>query len=253
MRVGDDLSGGLIPQDVLDAHSLKPAPYFRLLAINEEMAAAARVGDTGRVRRLKSERQYLESVLEQENAARLAAVNARQISPPAKGEEAGLDKRAKRLEAEISRLQTRREKLLARSSEDPENETLLDKIDSLKLELPQLEGELEEIAARQEEIGRWRGEEERRQDLAAEQAEWERNAPAHRKRLAIVVRKVIQSWKALDAGVRELDELREKLSPPSAPHADPLKKVYEDIREATAGFVDYNGARWTVRTSQSER
>jgi hypothetical protein len=119
--------------------------------------------------------------------------------------------------------------------------------------LPELDAELGEITARQEEIKRWRDEEARRQELAVERAGWERSVPVHRRRLAIVVRQIIKAWKTLDAGVRELEELREKLCAPDGPHADPLREAYEHIREETAGFVDYNGARWTVRTSQSER
>jgi hypothetical protein len=89
---------GLVPEHILDEHSLRPQAHERLMVIGAEIQAAADMGDTTKVRALRAEKKNLERAQEQEIETLLASVNARQITPPAKGEEADLDNRAKRLE-----------------------------------------------------------------------------------------------------------------------------------------------------------
>ena len=120
---------------------------------------------------------------------------------------------------------------------------MLDKIDRLKTELPELDSELQAIVARQEQIPRWHEEQEQKNELAAKIAEWERKLPDYRRRLETVTSKMVRAWKALDASIRSLDELRELLRDPQRP-ADPLEKVYEQIRERTGGSVSFSGSRW---------
>jgi hypothetical protein len=95
MRVADDLRGaGPVPQSVLDAHRNKQEPQIRLLAIDEEMTAAAKVGDTANVRQLRAETKDLENQQERGRAELRATVKSRRIDPPEKDEGKRLEEQA---------------------------------------------------------------------------------------------------------------------------------------------------------------
>jgi hypothetical protein len=70
--------------------------------------------------------------------------------------------------------------------------------------------------------------------------------PARRKQLETATTKIINAWQSLDAGLRELDDLRDALRPPDAPGGDPIVATYAQISEMTAGAVSWTGARWIV-------
>ena len=245
-----ETAGALIPSDVLDEHRLKPLPHQRLMAIDKELQAAAASGDTSMVRRLKAEKKSIEAAQQRESAQMLAELRARakaqEIAAPVRGEEKALDKRAQQLGRELAAKQGQLEKVLGRLTRNPESEVLLDKIDLLKSQLPELAAELQVIAARQEEIAHWRDEEARKKDVASQQAEWERNAPAHRKRLAIVVSEVLDGWTSIDAGLAEIEQLLDALENPNTPESNLGCAIYERLREATDGAIAYDARGWQV-------
>lgn len=244
-----------IPPEVLAEHRNPLQAFETLERIDRELALAIAAENTARVRQLNAEKKRILAAQERETAQRLALINASRIPAPAKGEEARLSKRAKQIEDRIERADSRRKKLLDRLANDPENETILGKIEALKSGLSELESEQRETGARLEQIEQWREEKRKGDQLAAAQREWERKAPEYRAALSKAAAKVICAWKALAASMREVDELREKLRSPIQP-AESQQTLAEIARigEATNGAVQCGGGgQWTVRPNGEVR
>lgn len=149
------------PQTVLDAHKPKQLPELRLLDIDAELKAAAKAGETRKVRALKEEKQNLLRGMEAETASLLAQARHNEIQPPAPGESLDdLEKRARRLTDELAKNQAHLATAVERLGESPENETLLSRVEKLKTEIDAAQGELQAVGRRREEVARWQQERE---------------------------------------------------------------------------------------------
>jgi len=245
-----------VPRDALFEHEHQgktPREYAlaRLLVIDDEIAAAARAGDTTRVRSLRLEKRRASEIQREEIKAHLAAATKRQAAAPAKGELEGLKKRALRLSSEIVSKTGALEKLLARLNRDPENESLLAKIDSARDNLKELRLELSRIAARQAEVDRLREDRRHEETLAGARRKFEREMPARLARLKKAGLEIVRAWQALDEGIREMDGILEKLRDlPGSPPAEVRAAIEQEIAhigEATANGITDTASGWTIR------
>ena len=85
-----------------------------------------------------------------------------------------------------------------------------------------------------------------REERAAKRREFDAKAPKLRARLETVVGKAINTWKSIDASLREIDELLTELEDPEMRNPHFAGKIYERLREATDGAVTYNVVGWTI-------
>jgi hypothetical protein len=243
-------AGALIPSDVLDAHMLKPLPHVRLMAIDKELQAAAAAGNTSMVRHLLAEKKSIEAAQQRESEQMLAESRARakaqEIAAPKRGEGALLARRANRLQSQIASKQTQRQKLLARLERDPEDEKLLERIDALARSCEADAERLRTITARQEEIERWEQGRERERERAAKRREFDEKAPRLLARLESSVSEVLDAWKLIDGGLREVEALLTELDDPEMPDPHLAGKVYQRISDATAGAVSCDAVGWKV-------
>jgi hypothetical protein len=149
----------------------------RLQVIDEEITAAAKSGNTSKVRMLRAEKKQIEDWMARQSAAMLAQL-PRPAEPPAKGEAARLESRAKRLRGELMRAQAQRAKVLAKLTELPENESLLEQVDQADETLRVLGLQLDNLHARQTKISKRQEEHDRAEERAARVREWEKSLPA---------------------------------------------------------------------------
>jgi hypothetical protein len=244
--LADNLRGGRAPQHVIDAHRGMSASDTRLLVIDQQISAAAKDGDVALIRALKSEKEILSRAAEEKHAMWLARFEKREVTPPARGEEARLGGRARRLEAAIGRKQGQRQKLLNLLAGNPEDEVLLAKMDLLNSQLPELEGELETISARREEIARWYEEREREQERAVRRREFDAKAPKLQARLESVVSEVLHEWEVINAGLLEINSLLAELDDAEMRNPRLAGSVFERINEATAGAISFDALGWKL-------
>lgn len=242
--------GQIVPEEILAEHSLhnRPSAIDRLLSIGAEIAAAAKAGDTARIRILKAEKKNLELAEQRQVATVLASAPTNRYRAPARGEETKVSKREKHLQSEIVRARTKREKFLKFVGDDPENEDLLAELDAVDRLLRDCDEELQEIAARQSEIEQWHREEERRESDAAKRDEQARKAPSLLAKLESEVRRVVAAHKRLDAGLLRINELLGELEDRAV-----AAKVYAQVREATDSSVIYDSAGWHVAAARRTR
>ena len=217
MRTADDLRGNSpIPASVYAEHSLSNGKSAdvrameRLTQIKSEIEAAARAGDTAKLRALRGERKKIEEWQDRGATEMLVSAKAREIDPPAKGEEARLEEQARRLNSEVVNKQNTRQNLLVRLSRAPEHEGLMKQLDQLDGDLRSLGLQLEGVAVRQAEIARWHEEQGRRKRLAEAQAS-QRKAGVERKkderRLEALAGEAVKTWGELLNVLEEFEKI----------------------------------------------